>query len=94
MYIFNWLTDDERASRRPRSHVIAEEGDETVRPHADHIIEIPAVSTLLQPLLSTVPLQVFAASVALPFGIDAASFVIAVILAFSYWGFQDRKSVV
>ena len=41
--------------------VIAEEGDDTVRPYADHIFEIPAVSTLFQPLLSTVPLQVFAA---------------------------------
>jgi len=50
--------------------VIAEEGDDTVRPYADHIIEIPAVSTLLQPLLSTVPLQVFAASVARARGYD------------------------
>ncbi len=50
--------------------VIAEEGDETVRPHSDHIIEIPAVSTLLQPLLSTVPLQVFAAAVARARGYD------------------------
>ena len=41
--------------------VIAEEGDDTVRPYADHLIEIPAVSTLFQPLLSTIPLQVFAA---------------------------------
>ena len=50
--------------------VIAEEGDETVRPYADHMIEIPAVSTLFQPLLSTVPLQVFAASVARARGYD------------------------
>ncbi|HTM85825.1 MAG TPA: SIS domain-containing protein, partial [Mycobacterium sp.] len=50
--------------------VIAEEGDETVRPFADHLIEIPAVSTLLQPLLSTIPLQVFAASVAQARGYD------------------------
>ncbi|CPR13380.1 glucosamine--fructose-6-phosphate aminotransferase [Mycobacterium bohemicum DSM 44277] len=50
--------------------VIAEEGDETVRPYADHLIEIPAVSTLLQPLLSTIPLQVFAASVAQARGYD------------------------
>ena len=33
-------------------------------PYADHLFEIPAVSTLLQPLLSTIPLQVFAAGVA------------------------------
>ncbi|EUA15388.1 glutamine-fructose-6-phosphate transaminase [Mycobacterium kansasii 732] len=50
--------------------VIAEEGDETVRPYADHLIEIPAVSTLLQPLLSTIPLQVFAAAVAQARGYD------------------------
>ncbi|UKN41742.1 glutamine--fructose-6-phosphate aminotransferase [Mycobacterium lepromatosis] len=50
--------------------VIAEEGDDTVRPYADHLIELPAVSTLLQPLLSTIPLQVFAASVAQARGYD------------------------
>ncbi|BBX06297.1 glutamine--fructose-6-phosphate aminotransferase [isomerizing] [Mycolicibacterium aichiense] len=50
--------------------VIAEEGDDTVRPYADHIFEIPAVSTLFQPLLSTVPLQVFAAAVARARGYD------------------------
>ena len=50
--------------------VIAEEGDETVRPYADHLIEIPAVSTLFQPLLSTIPLQVFAAGVAQARGYD------------------------
>jgi glutamine---fructose-6-phosphate transaminase (isomerizing) len=50
--------------------VIAEEGDDTVRPYADHLIEIPSVSTLLQPLLSTIPLQVFAAAVAQARGYD------------------------
>lgn len=50
--------------------VIAEEGDETVQPFADHLIEIPAVSTLFQPLLSTIPLQVFAAGVAQARGYD------------------------
>jgi glutamine---fructose-6-phosphate transaminase (isomerizing) len=50
--------------------VIAEEGDDTVRPYADHLFEIPAVSTLLQPLLSAIPLQVFAASVAQARGYD------------------------
>ena len=50
--------------------VIAEEGDDTVRPYADHLFEIPAVSTLLQPLLSTIPMQVFAASVAQARGYD------------------------
>ena len=50
--------------------VIAEEGDDTVRPYADHLIEIPSVSTLFQPLLSTVPLQVFSAAVARARGYD------------------------
>jgi glutamine---fructose-6-phosphate transaminase (isomerizing) len=50
--------------------VIAEEGDDTVRPYADHIFEIPATTTLFQPLLSTIPLQMFAASVAQARGYD------------------------
>ncbi|QIV80953.1 glutamine--fructose-6-phosphate transaminase (isomerizing) [Mycolicibacterium frederiksbergense] len=50
--------------------VIAEEGDDTVAPFADHLIEIPAVSTLFQPLLSTIPMQVFAAGVAQARGYD------------------------
>ena len=50
--------------------VIAEEGDDTVRPYADYIFEIPATATLFQPLLSTIPLQVFAASVAQARGYD------------------------
>jgi glucosamine--fructose-6-phosphate aminotransferase (isomerizing) len=50
--------------------VIAEEGDDTVRPYADHLIEIPAVATLFQPLLSTIPMQVFAAGVAQARGYD------------------------
>lgn len=50
--------------------VIAEEGDETVRPYADHLIEIPAVSTLFQPLLSTIPMQLFSAGVAQARGYD------------------------
>ncbi|MBS1692333.1 MAG: glutamine--fructose-6-phosphate transaminase (isomerizing) [Actinobacteria bacterium] len=50
--------------------VIAEEGDDTVRPYADHIFELPSTTTLFQPLLSTVPLQVFAASVARARGYD------------------------
>ncbi|BBY79882.1 glutamine--fructose-6-phosphate aminotransferase [isomerizing] [Mycolicibacterium pulveris] len=50
--------------------VIAEEGDDTIQPYADHLIEIPTVSTLYQPLLSTIPLQVFAAGVAQARGYD------------------------
>ncbi|KWX68849.1 glutamine--fructose-6-phosphate transaminase (isomerizing) [Mycobacterium sp. NAZ190054] len=50
--------------------VIAEEGDDAVRPYADHLIEIPAVSTLFQPLLSTIPMQLFSAGVAQARGYD------------------------
>ncbi|MFF0491260.1 glutamine--fructose-6-phosphate transaminase (isomerizing) [Nocardia sp. NPDC003482] len=57
-------------ARGARTIVIAEEGDDTVRPFADHLIEIPAAPTLYQPLLSTVPLQVFAAEVAQARGYD------------------------
>ncbi len=57
-------------ARGARTIVIAEEGDDTVRPFADHLIEIPAAPTLFQPLLSTVPLQIFAAEVAQTRGYD------------------------
>ena len=57
-------------ARGARTVVIAEEGDETVRPFADSLIEIPAVPTLLQPLVSTVPLQVLAAEIAQARGYD------------------------
>ncbi len=50
--------------------VIAEEGDTVAAAHADHLIEIPPSPTLLQPLLSTVPLQIFAAEVAAARGYD------------------------
>ncbi|MFI8289208.1 glutamine--fructose-6-phosphate transaminase (isomerizing) [Streptomyces sp. ms191] len=51
-------------ARGARTIVIAEEGDEAVVPYADHLIRIPATPTLLQPLVSAVPLQVFACELA------------------------------
>ncbi|AXI81349.1 glutamine--fructose-6-phosphate transaminase (isomerizing) [Peterkaempfera bronchialis] len=51
-------------ARGARTIVIAEEGDEAVAPYADHLIRIPVAPTLLQPLVSTVPLQVFACELA------------------------------
>jgi glucosamine--fructose-6-phosphate aminotransferase (isomerizing) len=57
-------------ARGARTIVIAEEGDERVRPFADTLIEVPAVPTLLQPLVSTVPLQVLAAEIARARGYD------------------------
>ncbi|WP_030016965.1 glutamine--fructose-6-phosphate transaminase (isomerizing) [Streptomyces monomycini] len=44
--------------------VIAEEGDETVVPYADHLVRVPRTPTLLQPMVTTVPLQVFACELA------------------------------
>ncbi|MFE9169857.1 glutamine--fructose-6-phosphate transaminase (isomerizing) [Streptomyces kebangsaanensis] len=51
-------------ARGARTIVIAEEGDEAVAPYADHLIRIPVTPTLLQPLVATVPLQVFACELA------------------------------
>ncbi|WP_086731770.1 glutamine--fructose-6-phosphate transaminase (isomerizing), partial [Streptomyces fradiae] len=51
-------------ARGARTIVIAEEGDEAVVPYADHLVRVPATPTLLQPLVSTVPLQVFACELA------------------------------
>ncbi|ORT59625.1 glutamine--fructose-6-phosphate transaminase (isomerizing) [Streptomyces sp. CB03238] len=51
-------------ARGARTIVIAEEGDEAVTPYADHLIRVPATPVLLQPMVSTVPLQVFACELA------------------------------
>ena len=50
--------------------VLAEDGDDDVVPYADHLIRLPKVPTLLQPLVSTVPLQIFAAEFASQLGHD------------------------
>ena len=50
--------------------VIAEEGDEAVTPYADYLIRMPECPTLMQPLLATVPLQVFACEMATAKGHD------------------------
>jgi glucosamine--fructose-6-phosphate aminotransferase (isomerizing) len=50
--------------------VIAEEGDEAVVPYADHLVRIPSCPTLLQPLVATVPLQIFACAMATAKGHD------------------------
>jgi len=57
-------------ARGGRTIVIAEEGDGAVEPYADHLIRIPQVPTLLQPLVSTVPLQVLACEMAAAKGYD------------------------
>ena len=50
--------------------VVAQDGDEAVVPFADEIIRVPATAPLLQPLLTVVPLQVFACELATAKGLD------------------------
>ncbi len=57
-------------ARGAKTIVIAEEGDESVREHAEHVFYIPETSTLLAPLLATVPLQIFACELAMAKGYD------------------------
>ena len=57
-------------ARGARVIAIAEEGDESINAFADHIVRIPAVPTLMQPLVATVPLQVFACEMATAKGHD------------------------
>ncbi len=57
-------------ARGARTIVIAEEGDETVAPFADFLIELPKVPKLYQPLITTVPLQILAAEIARAKGFD------------------------
>lgn len=49
---------------------IAEEGDDEVVPFADVVLRVPATPTLMYPLVSVVPLQLFAAALAAEKGLD------------------------
>jgi glucosamine--fructose-6-phosphate aminotransferase (isomerizing) len=57
-------------ARGARILVIAEDGDDAVVPYSDWVVRVPAVPTLLQPLVSVVPLQVFACELAVARGND------------------------
>ena len=57
-------------ARGARTIVVAEEGDDSVVRYADHVVRVPVCPVLLQPLLSTVPLQVFACEMASVKGFD------------------------
>jgi glucosamine--fructose-6-phosphate aminotransferase (isomerizing) len=57
-------------ARGARTIVIAEEGDRTVLPYADHVVSVPRTPTLLAPLVTTVPLQVLACEIAATRGHD------------------------
>ncbi|AEI11381.1 glutamine--fructose-6-phosphate transaminase (isomerizing) [Cellulomonas gilvus] len=57
-------------ARGARTLVIAEDGDEAVRPFADEVFYVPQTPTLLAPLLAVVPLQIFACELATAKGLD------------------------
>ncbi len=57
-------------ARGARTLVIAEDGDDAVRPYADEIFWVPRCPTLLSPLLAVVPLQIFASALATAKGLD------------------------
>ncbi|MCW2810495.1 MAG: glmS [Friedmanniella sp.] len=51
-------------ARGARTIVLAEVDDDEVTPYADVMIRLPKVSTLLQPLVAIIPLQIFACELA------------------------------
>jgi glutamine---fructose-6-phosphate transaminase (isomerizing) len=57
-------------ARGARTIVLVESDDHSVDPYADHVIRLPKVPTLLQPLVATVPLQVFSCEMATAKGHD------------------------
>ncbi|BDO43196.1 glutamine--fructose-6-phosphate transaminase (isomerizing) [Cellulomonas sp. NTE-D12] len=57
-------------ARGARTLVIAEDGDEAVLPFADEVFSVPQCPTLLAPLLTVVPLQIFACELATAKGLD------------------------
>jgi glucosamine--fructose-6-phosphate aminotransferase (isomerizing) len=57
-------------ARGARTLVIAEEGDDAVLPYADEVIRVPQTPVLLAPLVTVVPLQVFACELATAKGLD------------------------
>jgi glutamine---fructose-6-phosphate transaminase (isomerizing) len=57
-------------ARGAKTIVLAEDGDDVAGRYADVMIRLPKVSALLQPLVATVPLQVFACELATRKGHD------------------------
>jgi glucosamine--fructose-6-phosphate aminotransferase (isomerizing) len=57
-------------ARGARTICLAEDGDTAIEPYADVLIRLPKVPTLLQPLVSAVPLQLFACELATLMGHD------------------------
>lgn len=57
-------------ARGARVIVVAEEGDAAVLPFADEVIRIPLAGAMFEPLLTVVPLQIFAMALATAKGLD------------------------
>ncbi len=57
-------------ARGARTLVLAEEGDDDVTAYADSLLRLPRVPTLLQPIVATIPLQLFACELATVMGND------------------------
>ncbi|GGK50905.1 glutamine--fructose-6-phosphate aminotransferase [isomerizing] [Micrococcus flavus] len=57
-------------ARGARTFVVAERGDQAVRRHAEVVFEVPETQPVLMPLLTTVPLQIFALELASAKGYD------------------------
>ncbi len=57
-------------ARGAKTIVIAEEGDDAVKAYAEYVFYVPETPTLLAPLLTTVPLQIFACALATAKGYD------------------------
>ncbi|MFH5822111.1 glutamine--fructose-6-phosphate transaminase (isomerizing) [Georgenia sp. AZ-5] len=57
-------------ARGARTLVIAEEGDDAVNEFADVVFRVPRTPTLMMPLVTVVPLQIFACELATAKGLD------------------------
>lgn len=63
-------TIQEVRARGAKTLVIAEEGDEDVVPYSDVVLRVPRTRTLFAPLLTVIPLQIFACELATVKGLD------------------------
>lgn len=67
---------EEVKARKGKIIAIATEGDERIKKVADHVIYVPEVMPMLNPILSVVPLQLLAYHIALKLGCDVDQLVI------------------
>jgi len=61
---------EEVRARGGKTIVVATEDDEQIKPHADHLIAVPQVSEIFQPILTVIPLQLLAYHAAVLRGLD------------------------